>query len=123
MGLASNKKILNWFWILLLLVFAYLQLNDPDPLKWVFLYSLLALLILLHTIGKRIRFGFLIYAAIMTILILINIPSCLEWIQAGMPSLTQEMKAEDPTIESMRELGGLILCLVISLLYYRPSKF
>ena len=123
MSIASNKKILNWFWILLLLVFTYLQFNDPDPLKWVFLYSFLALLIFLHTIGLRIRIGFLIYTAIMIILILINIPSCLEWIQAGMPSLTQEMKATDPTIESMREIGGLVLCLVISLLYYRPSKF
>jgi len=84
---------------------------------------LLALLILLHTIGMRIKIGFVIYSAIMIILILINIPSCLEWIQAGMPSLTQEMKASDPTIESMRELGGLVFCLVISLLYCRPSKF
>lgn len=123
MGIASNKKILNWFWILLLLVFAYLQFNDPDPLKWALLYSVLALLIFLHAIGMRIRWGFVVYTVIMLVLILMNIPSCLEWIQAGMPSLTEEMKATDPTIESMRELGGLVLCLVISLLYYRPSKF
>jgi hypothetical protein len=123
MSIASNKKILNWFWILLLLVFAYLQFNDPDPFKWVLLYSLLALLIFLHSVGMRIRIGFVIYSVVIIILILTNIPSCLEWIQAGMPSLTQEMKATDPTIESMRELGGLMICLLISLIYYKPSKF
>ena len=122
MSLASNKKFFNWFWILILLLFAYLQFNDPDPFKWVLLYSVLALLIFLHTIGMKMKLGFTVYGLCIIVLILFNVPSCLEWVQAGMPSLTQEMQASDPTIEAMRELGGLILCLIISAIYYKPSR-
>ena len=122
MSIASNKKFFNWFWILILLLFAYLQFNDPDPFKWVMLYSVLALLIFLHTVGMRMKLGFMVYGISILIMIFINIPSCLEWVQAGMPSLTQEMQASNPTIEAMRELGGLIICLMICAIYYRPSR-
>lgn len=122
MPTASNKKVLNWFWIVLLLAFAYLQFNDPDPLKWAFLYSVLALLIFLHAIDINMRLGFLAYVLLMIILFILCLPDLMNWIQAGMPSLTQEMKATEPTIESMRELGGILICLVVSLIYYRSSS-
>jgi len=114
--------MLNWIMVSLFIVFAAIQWNDPDPLKWMCLYGAMAIFIILYQLEYQIKSLFAISAIIFLVYGLFLFPSLLQWIQSGMPSLAGEMKAESPEIEDMRELGGVIIVFLTSVFYWVKSK-
>lgn len=94
---------------LLFLVFACVQLNDPDPWSWVLLYGLTALAFLIsvkRNLPKRILQAGLLGIGIAMLLLL---PDFVNWVEMGMPTITASMKAEAPHIELTREFLGLLI--------------
>lgn len=95
---------------LLFFVFAYVQLNDPDPWLWVLLYGgtgILWAVAAFSTIPKRlIQLGLLI----IIVWFLFLIPDFIAWVKMGLPTIAKSMKAEAPHIELTREFFGLGLC-------------
>ena len=105
------------------LLFAYLNLNDPDPILWVSLYVLIGLAHLLDFI--KIYFpspynytavwlnfylfmslGLLLYACF-------YFPDLIIWLSASDKiDLMGKMKAEKSYIEGTRELGGLLMASI-----------
>jgi hypothetical protein len=102
---------------LLLLSMVVVQYNDPDPYLWMTLYGLVTLVPLLYYFGFPLFYFIILLTIVLTIFWLSYLPELVSWLQAGSPSLVDEMKTEDPTIELVRELGGLTICL-ITLIYY-----
>ncbi len=115
-------RIISALLFLVFLAFAYVQLNDPDPLVWVAAYSLVALVSLARVfnyswkyINLTIHIGFVLFS-------LIFIPGCWEWLNSDDKSeLFGEMVYEKPYIEQTREFFGLIIAAFAMYYQYRIS--
>ena len=70
-------------------------------------------------IDKRILTFLLIFFFIYT---LSYTPYILAWVQQGMPSIVDEMKASTPYIEYTREFLGLLICLMAVGYHYFFSR-
>ena len=95
-------KIISVSWTLLFLVFAALQINDPDPLVWVSIYGAAAGFTLWNSFGKVPPL--LLVAAILTALIF----AFLLWPEEYQ-GLTGKMDSR-PGVEFARESLGLVIC-------------
>lgn len=95
---------------ILFLLFAIVQLNDPDPWLWVLLYGLTSGIWAWSVFGPVSRKVVWTGLAIIIIALLSLLPDFINWLQMGMPTITASMKAEAPHIELTREFLGLILC-------------
>lgn len=100
---------------LLFAVFAIFQYNDIDPWLWIFIYGGISSLCSVSAFRKIPMsllslsiLGILIYTVIL-------VPEIISWINEGMPSITESMKAEDPYIEYAREFFGLVISLLVLL--------
>ncbi len=122
-------KVLNIFFIILFLLSAALQYNDPDPYIWmpVYLYgALLCFLALkkrynffLYTIGLLVYTGYAVY-------LVYEKNGVLSWLNKhNTENILQSMKATKPWIEETREFLGLlilIVALIINMIWLFRSK-
>ena len=105
-------RVVNGIMAALLIVFAVVQLNDPDPVFWVALYLLCAAVPLLALFGHRSRP--LLGASILfcVVAMVITAGGALEYLpRAGEESLLQDMSPDKPYIEETRELIGAAIAL------------
>ena len=102
--------------IFIMILFAGVQMNDPDPLIWISVYGSVALvgIFKLFGVGNIWVNRILILAFIVGIGF--YIPHIYNWLTGGMPSVVDNMKAETPYVELVREGGGLFVAL-LCLLY------
>lgn len=94
----------------LFLISAALQLNDPDPLRWVLIWAAAAAACLLQ---RRVTWDWLLAGATCAAALLwaaLLAPSALPGLELG--DLAKKMKAETPQIELGRELLGLLIIAV-----------
>ncbi|MAJ51697.1 MAG: hypothetical protein CMB82_08810 [Flammeovirgaceae bacterium] len=114
----------NWnisiFMSVIFILFAFLNLNDPDPLLWVSLYVFIGVVHLLGLIKKYLPSPFnhittwLKFYLIISLSLLFYgcfyIPDLIIWLSASdKMDLVGKMKAEKSYIEGTRELGGLLI--------------
>jgi len=106
------QRVILFLFAALFLYFAYVQLNDPDPAKWLVIYGLTGLLPVATLYFPRAKFG--IYGLIggLIFLFILSIPNFIAWAQDGFPSITETMKAESPYVELVREFLGIFICLI-----------
>jgi hypothetical protein len=110
-------KIFNIVFVVLFVIFAALQYNDPDPYIWVPIYLYCAIFCYLATRQKFYPMGygigiviFLAYAAYKVV----DRNGLIDWFeQHHAESLVESMKAEKPWIEETREFFGLLICVAV----------
>ena len=101
-------KVVNAVMVILLLISVGLQYNDPDPIRWMSIYGVAAILSIAE--GKLGRLNLIAPVAVALIALL--------WagvIARGMkasvtvPELFRPMDPNRPQIEEGREIGGLLI--------------
>ncbi len=95
-------------------LFAAIQLNDPDPLLWVTLYLIVAAFALLTQLAPKpfLKPTITAYQVMLLVYALFYIPSFVEFLtQPDKIELVGQMKAESPWIEGTRELFGLLIAV------------
>lgn len=102
-------KLTNWILGILFILFAIVQLNDPDPLKWIILYGGVAVISILGAFGRYNRWFIWSGLSVCLIWLLTLVPDLMDWINMGMPSITEEMKAEEQHVELTREFFGVLV--------------
>lgn len=116
------KVALNLFVVFVFLIFAYWQLNDPDPLVWVSVYLGVVVSVGLFLAGKY----FPILPLVGTIGCLAGLlylsPEFISWVKEGMPTITGQMKAETPHVEFVREFLGFLIAGSVYFIYYRLHR-
>lgn len=102
---------------LVLIGFAWLQINDPDPVPWTGYYVLCALVPLLVAFNRFFQ-PFFWLTLILTVLVVgIYTPGAIEYLRhAASEPLMQSMNAQKPYIEEAREFLGAGITLGILLL-------
>lgn len=115
-------KIVHFVLAALFFLFAYFQLNDPDPILWVAIYGMTAILFLLSGLGKSypgidlIMLGACLHGLIRTA------PGLWDYItnQDGY-TIMQGMSYDKPYIEETREFGGLLIAAIALYFLYKQS--
>lgn len=104
-------KILNIILAVIFFSFAIVQYNDPDPLVWMIIYGIVAVVCALAAFGKYYVWLILAGMAVCAIELMNTVPGFMDWINRGMPNIAETMKAEKSYIEYAREFFGLVLCV------------
>jgi len=121
------STFIKLFFSLLLIFVAYLQLNDPDPFFWVFLYLVCAIVPGI-SLFKPLRLRMHLFASIATLFCLTAL--IMSWhgsmeylfLHFNNESLIQGMSPNKPYIEEAREFFGALFALSIVLVYWRLDQ-
>ncbi|QQR88220.1 MAG: transmembrane 220 family protein [Flavobacteriales bacterium] len=105
------KKIFYALLALVFALFAYWNLNDPDPWIWATAYAAVLVLFALAVLGRADRRISGWYSVALGIWMLTMSGGMLDWANAGFPSIADEMKATAPHIEVVREFLGLFIAV------------
>lgn len=108
-------KLLYIFLTMVFLVFAGLQLNDPDPIHWTLGYLSVAVSCGLAVFGKFPKWWLWGITAIIGAWMLIASPGVIHWVEQGFPNIAGTMKAGTPVIEDSREFFGLAIAFAVML--------
>ncbi len=103
----NAKKIVTVFFLIIFLLSAAVQYNDPDPERWIAIYGLAALACVSVLIDRKphayvfwiMAVGYLVAAYF-------------QWPPKFEGFLFDEMKMRSLNIEEARETGGLVICAV-----------
>jgi len=112
-------RAFNIVFIVLFIIFAALQYNDPDPYVWVPLY-LFGAFTCYQALRKKYNpflyiTGFVIYGAY-ALYLLFDKTGVINWATKHQAeNIAESMKATKPWIEETREFFGLVMLLVVLL--------
>lgn len=109
-------KAINFILALIFLLFAFVQINDPDPILWILIYGNMAALCVLAMFKMRFSYwiiatliGYSVYAVLLA-------GSAWEWFQSPDRSLLFDdiAKMQNIYIEETREFLGLVICIAVA---------
>lgn len=122
-------KALNWFFVILFVLSAALQYNDPDPYIWIPLYLYGAFLCFRATqkgYSRSLYITGIVVYSLYAIYLFLDKNGVLSWVnEHDAENIVQSMKATKPWIEETREFFGLLLliiALVINMIWMRDVK-
>ncbi len=117
------SRIISLILALLFSLFAYFQLNDPDPALWVALYACVALIGFLSFAQKSYQWLTISLLVICGAGVLYLAPSVYHWLANHREvSLLYGMADDKPYIEESRECGGLFIAFLALLYFYFQRK-
>ena len=113
-------KVLNFILAVMFLFFAFLQVDDPDPLLWILVYGAMAVLAILAMFKMFFPKLTLILLVIFVSYSLIYLDGVREWLQQdNKGALFDDVaKMEHLYIEESREFLGLWICILVLIFYY-----
>ncbi len=117
-------RVLNFMLALMFLFFAFLQVNDPDPVLWILIYGAMSVVCVMAMFEFYKRNLLVILAVLYSVYCYFLWPGVSEWLQQEDKSALFDdvMKMEHLYIEESREFLGLIICLVV-LVFYTVRSF
>lgn len=120
-------KVLNLFLAAIFLLFAFVQINDPDPVLWILIYGLMAVACILAAFGRYHPWGISVLLILYLAYGFFYIPGVVEWLGSEDKSMLFDdiAKMQYPYIEESREFLGLLICilvLVMHLLTWRSRR-
>jgi len=122
-GSTKTEKWTNSILFLVFALFAYVQLNDPDPYIWVLVYGTAALLFGLSNFVKVPRIIILLIIVALFVFALFHLGYFYDWLMSDDKSeIFGEMVYEKPYIEGTREFLGLFIAMAALLYLYKNSK-
>lgn len=118
-------RILNFILAVMFLLFAFLQVNDPDPAIWILVYGSMAVLCVLAAFEFYPRKVIVALGIVFILYSVYFIPGVQEWLEHDNKSqLFDEIaKMEHVYIEESREFLGLMICLAVLLFHYLRARY
>jgi hypothetical protein len=117
-------KILKIFFAVLFLLFALVQINDPDPILWILVYGSMVFVSIMAFLNRYPTGIMVVMAAGFLIMTVIYFDGFSTWL--GSPNRTwlfdDLRKMEYPYIEEAREFLGLVICLAVLVFYFYLGK-
>jgi len=112
-------RIVNFILAVMFLAFAFLQINDPDPLVWILIYGIMAVTCVLAAFNFYSRRFLIALAVVYVLYSFVSLPGVLEWFGTdNKAALFDDIaKMEHPYIEESREFLGLMICIAVLVFY------
>jgi hypothetical protein len=112
-------RVFNFILAAMFLLFAFVQINDPDPVIWILIYGAMAVICVLaifNIFPRKFIIGLLILYALYS---LVYIPGVMEWLQKDNKSdlFDDVAKMQHLYIEESREFLGLMICISVLVFY------
>jgi len=112
-------RIVNFILAIMFLLFAFVQINDPDPVIWILIYGAMAVLCIMAIFEfypAKFTIGLLVLYVLYSI---VYIPGVLEWLrQENKAMLFDDVaKMQYPYIEEAREFLGLLICITVLIVF------
>lgn len=118
-----RKRITDATLAILFLTFALVQINDPDPLLWIAIYGIVAMVSAGAFFNKYHHYTLISLILIVTIWSLILLPNVWTWLtSADLSEIAGEMMSDKPYIEGTREFGGLLIADLVLLYHWLASR-
>ena len=103
---------------LLFFTMVAIQLNDPDPLYWVVVYLTAAIISGGLFLGTRLEALSKVSMGMILAGLFISGPGAMEYFASGdYASISRDMSAAKPYVESAREFGGLLIAFIYLALF------
>jgi hypothetical protein len=112
-------RIVNFLLAIMFLVFAAVQVNDPDPVLWILIYGAMAVLAVMAIFEFYPRYVPLGLLVLLVGYSTVFIPGVIEWVHHdNKAALFDDVaKMEHPYIEESREFLGLMICVAVLIVY------
>lgn len=116
-------KYLAIFFALMFMAFAALQVNDPDPVLWILIYGVMAVISVMAIFEFYNRKLIIGLGVLFIVYMIILFPGVAEWFRQDDKSVLFDdvMKMEYPYIEESREFLGLLICQIVLVIYFFRS--
>ncbi len=119
-------KIINLLLTLVFLLFAFVQLNDPDPILWILIYINMATLCVLAMFKRRYVYWIAASVVLYSIYAVLLVTSAWQWLLSPDRSMLFDdiAKMQNLYIEETREFLGLLICISVAVfhLYFNRTK-
>ena len=117
-------RILNFTLAVMFLVFAFVQVNDPDPVIWILIYGAMAVISIMAIFQfypKKVIIGLLVVYVLYSF---VYMPGVLEWLRQDNKVLLFDdlAKMQYPYVEQAREFLGLLICIIVLSFYTLRSR-
>lgn len=112
-------RVINFLLALMFLVFAFLQVNDPDPALWILIYgamSVVCIMAIFESYNRKLLVALIMLYSVYCYFLW---PGISEWLRQVDKSVLFDdvMKMEHLYIEESREFLGLVISIVVVLIY------
>jgi len=108
----SLSKLINWIISVIFLLFAFVQLNDPDPYVWVAIYGLIAILFAISNFRHIPKIIIQVFIIGLVFFALYHVGYFYDWLLSNDKSeLFGDMIYDKPYVEGTREFMGLIIAV------------
>lgn len=117
-------RIVSFILAIMFLAFAFLQVNDPDPVHWILIYGAMAVVCILAMFELYFKKAMLVLLLVYAAYSVVFIPGLQEWMQQpDKGAIFDDLaKMEHPYIESSREFIGLMICIVVLVFYFIRAR-
>jgi hypothetical protein len=120
-------KVVNLILAVMFLLFAFVQINDPDPVLWILIYGAMAVICILAAFRSYYSIVMIILAIALAAYSTILIPGVKEWLSQPDRSMLFDdvAKMQHLYVEEAREFLGLMICeavLVMQLIRAKAYK-
>lgn len=117
-------KFVNLLLALMFLAFAFVQINDPDPIHWILIYGAMAVVCILAAFKIYSRIALIILLAVYLGYSLVFLGGIQEWLAKDNKSglFDEGMKMQYPYIEESREFLGLMICAIVLVVHLVLSR-
>ncbi len=117
-------KLVNLILAALYLLFAFVQVNDPDPVRWILIYGVLAVSCILAAFGVYYRLALLALLVLCSVYAVALFPGVQEWMRQDNPLMLFDgiARMEYPFVEEAREFLGLFICIAVLVMHLIRSR-
>ncbi|HEY9007631.1 transmembrane 220 family protein [Ohtaekwangia sp.] len=117
-------RVVNFLLAIMFLGFAFVQLNDPDPVIWILIYGVMAVtcvMAMFHYYSRKVLLALMVIYAAYSI---IYIPGVIEWLNSSnrVELFDDVAKMNHLYIEESREFLGLMICIAVLVWYYFRAR-
>lgn len=117
-------RIFNFILAALFLIFAFVQVNDPDPILWIIIYGAMAVLAVLAMFRIYPRQVILTMLVLYIGYSLVYFRAVRQWLQSQdkFDLFDNVAKMNNLYIEESREFLGLWICISVLIFYWTRSR-
>jgi hypothetical protein len=117
-------RIISFILAAMFVLFAFVQVNDPDPIVWILIYGVMAVICILAAFNiypRKIMIGLALLYAVYSVY---YFPGVREWLHQEDKSLLFDnlAKMQYSYIEESREFLGLAICVIVLVIYIVRGK-